>query len=617
VHEYPRPQLVRAGWTSLNGVWDFARDPEGRWRNPHDVEWEDRITVPFAVEAPASGIGDTSFQRVCWYRRFLEPVGVAPGERVMLHFGAVDHTATVWVDGRLAGRHEGGYTPFSLDVTDLLAGVGSHELVVAAEDDPADLAKPRGKQDWELKPHSIWYHRTTGIWQTVWLERLPRVSVARLQWTPDLERFAVTMSLRLDGWREPELHVRVRLRVDDQVLVDDLLGITAESMERLLVLGGGLDAQRRELAWSPEDPVLIDALVEVLAGDVVLDEVRSYTAMRSVGVRDDRFLLNGRPYYLRLVLDQGYWPDGGLTPPDDDALRRDVELVKALGFNGVRKHQKVEDPRYLYWADRLGLLVWAELPSAYRFDDRAVQRHTAEWQAVIERDRSHPCVVTWVTFNESAGLLDLPTSPDKQSYMQGLSLLTRALDPARPVITNDGWEGQGGDLLGVHDYDQMPERLGRRFGGPALRKVLAAYGTHRRLLCLDDPEQPLRERPGFTGRRPVLLTEFGGIALAREERPADLMVEMDWRTLAPDATRLAGSAAWGYSSVGDGEELFTRYAALVAAVMSAEGLAGFCYTQFADTYQEVNGLVRDDRSPKVDVERLASATRGLPKVGGV
>jgi len=575
---YPRPMFERDGFTSLNGPWDFALDVEARWSVPEQVQWTSRIEVPFAPETARSGIGETGLYAACWYRRTFRAPPLAEGERLLLHFGAVDYRATVWINGALAAQHEGGYTPFHVDVTDLLDATESHEIVVHAEDDPADLAKPRGKQDWQSQPHSIWYPRTTGIWQTVWLEKAPQVRIERLAWSANLDRWEIGVNARVSRAGEADLRLRVTLQVDDMIVADDTYTLVAGEVHRAIALSDpGIDDFRNELLWRPEAPKLIDAFVELLdPKGTVLDRVRSYCALRSFSAQGDRLLLNGRPYPLRMVLDQGYWPETGMTAPDDDALRRDVELTKAMGFNAARKHQKIEDPRYLYWADRLGLLVWEEMPSAYRFTGDSVARLTRQWLEVLERDVSHPCIVAWVPFNESWGVPNLPQNPAERHYVQALYHLTKTLDPSRPVVGNDGWESVATDLIGIHDYDADPERIRRRYHTHDVRpKLLARERPGGRALVLDSHE----------AEHPVILSEFGGIAVNEP-------------------------GVWGYSGTRDAEELARRYEALLAAVHQVELLAGFCYTQFADTYQEANGLLRADRTPKFPLQRIAAATRG-------
>ena len=580
MHGYPRPQLVRAHWTSLNGPWEFALDSHSRWDHPGDVAWNATITVPFAPETPASGIADTSFYEACWYRLQLDTPALGRRDRLILHFGAVDYTATVWLDDALVGSHEGGYTPFAFDLTEFMDGEPTHELVVRAQDDPRDLAKPRGKQDWEREPHAIWYPRTTGIWQTVWTERVGSTRLDAVRWTPSLERWDVGLHARIAGVERDDLRLEVTLRVGERTIARDVYSVNAGEVHRRIGLSDpGVDDFRNGLLWSPASPTLVSARLRLWGqDDEQLDDVRSHFGFRAIAVQGDRVVLNGRPYPLRMVLDQGYWPDTGATPPSDDALRRDVELVKSMGFNGVRKHQKIEDPRYLYWADRLGLLVWEEMPSAYRFTTRSVQRVTREWMSVIDRDFSHPCVIAWVPFNESWGVPNLPDSPAERHYVEALYHLTKTLDPTRPVIGNDGWESVATDIIGVHDYEP-PERMARRYHTDDVRPHL--FRRERpggRLLVLDGAAAP---------PHPVVLSEFGGLALCRPEQ-----------------------SGWGYRRCETAEELETAYARLMDVVHSMELIAGFCYTQFTDTYQEANGLLYADRTPKFALQSIARATRG-------
>jgi beta-galactosidase/beta-glucuronidase len=582
----PRPQLQRPGWISLNGRWDFAIDFGGTISDLRQVEWNSAIEVPFSPETPRSGINDTSLFRACWYRRTIEvpPAPEASTSCVLLHFGAVDFKATVWANGSMVGTHEGGYTPFTCDLTTVLGDATRCEIVVKADDDPGELEKPRGKQDWMPEPHSIWYPRTTGIWQTVWLERVPKTYIDEVRWTPNLERWEIGCAVWCAGWQNETVRLRVRLTVKGELLVEDLYTMTAPEVHRRIALSDpGIDDSRNELLWNPGWPQLIDAelTLEDLNGNVI-DRVYSYTALRSVAVDGNRFILNGRPYLLRLVLDQGYWPETGLTAPDDAALRRDVELAKAMGFNGVRKHQKIEDPRYLYWADRLGLLVWGEMPSAYRFTNDSIQRTTREWMEAITRDYSHPCIVAWVPFNESWGVPNLPNSPAERHYVRGLFHLTKTLDPTRPVVGNDGWESVATDIIGIHDYDPDPERLGRRYHA-------------------DDvlPRLFRRERPGgrslvLEGKRhhdqPLMLTEIGGITYSTQTN------------------------AWGYARADSSRAFKDAYTTLLQKIHELGVFAGFCYTQFSDTYQEANGLLYADRTPKFSIEAIHAATTGNPAV---
>jgi beta-galactosidase/beta-glucuronidase len=578
---YPRPQLCRPEWHSLNGEWDFAIDEHAAYHGPDDVVWTHRIRVPFAPETSLSGVGDTGYFRAVWYARRLERPLIPEGHHWLLHFGAVDYAATVWVDGRLAGSHEGGYTPFTIDLAPFIAsGADSPTIVVRAEDDPHDLAKPRGKQDWQLKPHSIWYPRTTGIWQTVWTEVVPASFIRHVQWTPNLERWELGFEAFVATAGRERLRMRVHLHIGDLLIADDTYTVVAGEVHRRIALSDpGIDDYRNALLWSPETPTIIDAEIELWGerGER-LDGAASYTALRSIAVQRDRFVLNGRPYQMRLVLDQGYWIDGGLTAPDDAALRRDVELTKAMGFNGARKHQKIEDPRYLYWADRLGLLVWGEMPSAYRFTKLSVERVTREWLDAIHRDYSHPCLIAWVPFNESWGVPNLPESPSERHYVQGLYHLTKTLDATRPVVGNDGWESVATDMIGIHDYDADADRIAKRYhADEVLPRLFSRERPGGRLLLLEEHART---------DLPIVLSEFGGLSCS------------------------ADPGTWGYTRCETAAVLAAQYARLLSVVRSLAVLSGFCYTQFADTYQETNGLLFADRTPKFPLAEIERATRG-------
>ena len=583
--DYPRPLLRRADWTTLDGEWDFALDPEAAWTIPGQVSWDRSITVPYSPETPASGIGETGYFLACWYRREIAAPELGPDERLLLHFGAVDDIATVWVNDQLAARHEGCYTPFTIDLTDYLTDEPRFTITVRAEDDPHDLAKPRGKQDWQRDPHAIWYPRTTGIWQTVWLERVPATRIGELHWSCDLAAWAIDLEARIvsPGVQRDDLLLHVTLSVNSgqRLLADDTYTVVANGVgRRITLIDPGIDDARKALLWTPDTPTLITAEVRlVTTSGEVLDEVGSYTAMREVRIEGDRFILNGRPLYLRMVLDQGYWPETGLTAPDTAAFRRDIELTKAMGFNGARKHQKIEDPRYLGLCDRLGLLVWEEMPSAYRFTRHSIERLTREWTAVLRRDISHPCIVAWVPFNESWGVPDLPTNPAHREYVAALYHLTKSIDPSRPVIGNDGWEAIATDIIGIHDYESrlgiFPERYGSVESIPEMLHRVRPAG---RQLTLD----------GFAySGQPLMLSEFGGIAFtpARES-----------------------GATWGYSRSQSADAFAKQYGDLLATVQQLLIFTGFCYTQLTDTYQEANGLLYADRTPKIPIEQIARFT---------
>jgi beta-galactosidase/beta-glucuronidase len=588
--DYPRPQLVRDRWTDLTGAWQFTHDDEddgldARWYEALDLD--DRkvfgrdIQVPYPPESPASGIGDVGYHRVVWYRRAFDrdEAGDRPGERVLLRFGAIDYCATVWVNGRLVATHEGGHTPFAADITSVLTE-GPQVVVVRAQDDPRDLTQPRGKQDWHERPHAIWYERTTGIWQPVWLEPVPPTHVEFLGWTPDLDRRVLRVRARVGGAVPPGLRLAVRLTLRGQVLADDVYPADADVVQRDIPLDGArIHHERRAYLWAPDNPNLLDAQVSLLLDGDVVDEVRSYCGLRSVGASDRHFVLNGRGFPLRMVLAQNYWPSSHLAAPDGAAIRREVELVKELGFNAVRIHQKVEDPRFLGWCDRLGVLAWGEMPSALDFGPRTIRRITSEWLEVLERDSSSPALVAWVPFNESWGVPNLENDPAQRHAVQALYHLTRAIDPTRPVVGNDGWENFVSDMIGVHDYSPSGQVLGERYGSyEAFQRTMEQVRPFYRRITL----------PGLAdGGQPLIVSEFGGTTY-------DAGREDFWN---------------GYGAVRSADELLERYRELVTALLSSPVVAGFCYTQLTDTRQERNGLLTEDRVPKVDPGEIAKINR--------
>jgi beta-galactosidase/beta-glucuronidase len=593
--EYPRPQLRRPDWTNLNGEWAFAFDDEGvgleeRWwetmveglGDPGASPFDRKITVPFCYQAELSGIGEKAFHDDVWYARTFRAPPLGEDERLLLHFGAVDYRATVWVNGTQVVRHEGGHTPFSADVTHALNGTpeGSNVVVVRAEDPSRDVTIPRGKQYWKEESEGIFYTRTTGIWQTVWMEPVPARRVDRLRLTPDVDAASLDVQVSIEGF-EPGMALRVVVgREGERVLDDRLSGLRSALVERRLpLLARGEPHESpypgrwaRPALWSPGEPNLYDLRLELLdENGNVLDAVDSYFGMRKIEVRGGKVYLNNRPLYQRLVLDQGYFPGGLLTAPTDGDLRRDIELAKEMGFNGARKHQKVEDPRWLYWADTLGFLVWGEAANAYAYSPGYVRRLTAEWQEVVERDRNHPSVVVWVPMNESWGVPEIEADGRQAEHLLAMYHLTRSLDPSRPVVSNDGWEHAVTDLCTIHDYRNAA----------ALARI---YETPES--AVREPERRPVYAPGYGYRgEPVLVTEFGGITMGR-----------------------VTAESWGYRTVADAEGLLERYADLVFALVGSEVVQGFCYTQLTDVEQETNGLLTFDRRPKAQTSRIREIT---------
>ena len=578
--EHPRPDFVRADWQTLNGAWEFEFDDADRglaerWYATSGQRFSKTIQVPYAFQSKLSGIGDTSFHDVVWYRRAVRiPENFRrDARRVMLNFGAVDYEATVWVNGARVGDHQGGHVGFGLDITDLLKA-GDNQIVVRVFDPSTDRTIPRGKQYWKPNSEIIWYTRTTGIWQPVWLEAVAPVHVARLRITSDIDNSQVQIETILNKPAPPDTRLRLSASLRGEV--------QARSEFAAIATGGAHPATTlkldRQETWSPERPTLYDLDVELVgANGQVLDKVASYFGQRKVSVHDGKIYLNNSPYYLKLVLDQGYWPESVLTPPTDEAIQYDIKMTKAFGFNGARKHQKVEDPRWLYWCDKLGLAVWGEIANAFDiYTDDYVRRFTDEWQQAVQRDYNHPSIIAWTPINESWGVNRILTDEQQQAHAKTMYFLTRSLDSTRLVQDNDGWEHTDAtDIFGIHDYARTGEELAAKY------KVLETDPT----TVPRNGREALAHGYKYNGS-PIVLTEFGGIA---------------YRMNAPKAAN-----EFGYGNTEPTKEaLLVRLDGLVKALRSNKMFVGYCYTQLTDVEQEINGLMTYDRKPKADPAEFA------------
>lgn len=577
--EYPRPQFVRRDWLNLNGEWEFAFDDadEGLglgWQDGRALER--RILVPFPFQCERSGINEKGIHETVWYARgFTLPEGWRDQD-LLLHFGAVDYRATVWVNGQEVGHNRGGHVPFWFDISPYIKE-GENRLTLRVED-RQDPRQPRGKQASSGTPAGIDYYCTTGIWQTVWLEPAPPMRLDELRFTPHAAEGALEAEVYLHA---PAIGWEVQAEVlEGDAVVARAAAVTSGAVARLRL---EIPNARR---WSPDAPHLYDLRFRLVREGAVRDEVSSYAGLRSVSLRDGRLFLNGEPLYLAMVLDQGYWPESYLAPPSDEALRADVEWIRRFGFNGARKHQKIEDPRWLYWCDRLGLLVWGEMPNARAWSTEAEELLLAEWERAVVRDQNHPCVIAWVPVNESMGFPELRAGhPGQYAFLERIVGATRRLDSTRPVIDNDGWEHTDvTDILAIHDYSHTAEALHEHWAD-ALR------GGNL-------PERIWSGSRAFFARgsryhgQPVMLTEVGGFLLL------------------PDLPKESLDRLYKvYASFNTPDELLAKYRDLMAGLAGLPFVAGFCYTQLTDIEQEINGLLTYDRQPKVDPEAIAAIHR--------
>lgn len=566
-NEYPRPNFRRDEWQSLNGEWEFEFEDESN-RKPYagDVALGGRITVPFSYQYAASGIGDKSVHDAMWYRRTFEIPQKHKDKRVLLCFNGADYKTDVWINGEHAITHVGGFTPFKADITDCLRA--KDNVIVVRCEDTLDNAVPRGKQSWTGERFTCFYIPNSGIWQSVWLEYFEDDCMDEYSLSSDVDNRRICGYI--DTLYENADELEITLKFKGRLLKKQRVGTDGRRTRfEISLADNGFDFGA--MLWQPGNPNLIEADFALLKDGKLCDAAHSRIGLRKISVENGVICLNDRPLYQRLVLDQGYWEESGITPPCADALKKDIELAKAMGFNGARKHQKLEDPYYYYYADELGFLVWCEMPSAYTFCERETEAVTREWQEILNVAKNFTCVVAYVPLNESWGARAIKTDKKQQNFARSLYYLTKSIDDTRLVSTNDGFETvEDSDVLGIHDYDvKTADEFASKYGRGEYD------GMHPQGWAL------FADGHKYKGQ-PPLLTEFGGIAFTDEQK----------------------GEAWGYGNgAKDARELYDRLDALTGGIARTE-LQGYCYTQLTDVQQEINGLLYADRTPKADLSRL-------------
>ncbi|WP_337018318.1 glycoside hydrolase family 2 protein [Oceanobacillus massiliensis] len=570
--EYPRPQFQRTSWKNLNGTWKFAFDDENigekeQWTNKPGFTTD--IQVPFTYETTASGIGEEAFHPYVWYQRTFEIPEAEIGKRTILRFQASDYSTKVWVNGKYIGNHIGGNASFSFDITDAIDYKKKNELVVKAEDSMS-CYQPRGKQRWRDENFGCWYVQTTGIWQTVWLEFLNEASIDNVKITPDFDAHSVQFDYALSGSFSKDLTLETTISFSGETVKQ--FSITPDRSN--VSFGVDIHSDLHEwkvMHWTPQHPNLYDVTFKLYENGRLLDEVDSYFGMRKISIKDGQVLLNNEPFYQKLLLDQGYWSETMLTPPSDDAMLEDIEKTIEMGFNGVRKHQKLEDERFLYWCDRKGLLVWSEMAATYEFSDEAIENFTKEWLNIVQQHYNHPSIITWVPFNESWGVPNISSNKKQQAFTESIYYLTKSIDSQRPVIVNDGWEHTVSDIIALHDYEELGELF------------LERYKDKDSIINNELPHNNKRYAfaNGYEYKgQPIMITEYGGIAFNDE-------------------------SGWGYGNqVNTEAEFLNRYRSITDAIKSIPYITGYCYTQITDVQQEVNGLLKEDRTPKIELGKI-------------
>ena len=589
VKDYPRPQFVRNNWENLNGAWGFGFDDKNvgekeKWYE--NFKGELTIQVPFTYETKLSGICDETRHDNIWYHKTIVVDGkLLEKNNYILHFEGSDFATKLWVNGQYIGCHKGGYARFSFDITNQLHD-GENELTVKVEDS-FDMQQPRGKQRWMDHNFLCFYVQTTGIWKTVWSEYVPKKSIAAVKMTPNLADACLELEYDVIAPEESfngNLLVEAVVTFKDQLISKTLTALTSAHQRVSLDMKARFDRAYKNSVhtWSPRIPNLYDISFRLLEGSEVLDEVGSYAAMRDIRIDKGNILLNNRLLYQRLILDQGYWKDSHLTPPSEEALVEDIDKIMALGYNGLRKHQKTEDERFLYWCDVKGVLVWCEAPSAYQFSDYAVTEFMNEWSEIVKQNYNHPCIITWTPVNESWGVTEIQTNKMHQHFTEAIYYMTKSLDKTRPVIVNDGWVHTISDILTLHDYDACGERLFARYDGHKDEITT-------RELYFNNDMAAFADGYAYKGQ-PVLISEFGGIAFSGDD------------------------SGWGYGGkVASKEAFIKRFDSIVTAIKKLPYNCGFCYTQVTDVQQEINGLMDIDRNFKVDPEIIKEINERIVK----
>ncbi|PJN88552.1 glycoside hydrolase family 2 protein [Bacillus sp. mrc49] len=584
-HEYPRPQFVRSSWVNLNGEWAFAFDDENKglmenWFNKN-LETNKTIQVPFVYQSKLSGIEETGFHPYVWYQKEFSLPEEMRNKKNILHFGAVDYEASVFINGKLVGRHEGGHTSFSFDITPYLNKGKAQMITIRVFDPQTDETIPRGKQYWKQQSEVIWYTNSTGIWQTVWVESVNPSHIETVRFTTDLDNGTVIINAEVSEFKVGQF-LRYKIYFKDELIANDSVQLVESHTQRAVelyqqhIFRTSFHFHDETWAWSPESPNLFDVVLELEQSNETLDRVESYFGMRKIHTERGMVYLNNKPYYQKLVLDQGYWPDGLLTAPSDEAYKEDIRLAKEMGFNGCRKHQKIEDPRFLYWADQMGYLVWGECAAAPMYSEKAASRITKEWIEIVERDYNHPSIVTWVPINESWGVPHIHLNKQQQAHSLALYYLIHSLDTTRLVISNDGWEMTKTDICAVHHYQH-----GTSIEFEKYRSFVDDLSTKDNLLDSMSTKWSIYAKGYQHQGEPILLTEFGGIAY-----------------------KVGESEGWGYTSSSTEDEFINDYARVMAAVQQSRSIHGYCYTQLTDVEQEINGLLTYDRQPKCDLNKI-------------
>ena len=571
IKNYPRPQFVRDSWLSLNGKWKFVFDDENVGEEKqffNKFPNFNEILVPFTYETKMSGINDETVHENIWYSNDIN-INVEKNKSIILHFEGSDFVTKLWINGNYVGMNIGGYHRFSFDITKFIVD-GKNNFTIKVEDSLSKV-QPRGKQRYKNESFKCWYIQTTGIWKTIWIESVSKNHIVSVKNTPDYDNKNIEIELVTNISEKDITNFEIETEIlFDNKIVNSKKQIIEDKILKYNVNIYGVENNDEINFWSPENPNLYDINYKLYYKGNIIDEVSSYFGIRKISIENSKIFLNNKELYLKMILDQGYWADSHLTPPSEEAIIKDINIVKKYGYNGIRKHQKIEDERFLYYCDINGILVWSEMANCYEFNDKSIEYFMNEWIKVVKQNYNHPSIITWVPINESWGIPNVSVQKNEQNFANSLYYITKSIDKTRPVISNDGWEHTISDIITIHDYKQDPELLYNEYNDDNLDVLnnRRAYNTIHKLFS---------ENYVYNGQ-PIIMSEYGGITLNSDK-------------------------GWVYGNpVKSEKEFLDRFEKLNDAIIKTKYICGYCYTQLTDVQQESNGLVYDDRNDKFSSE---------------